>query len=36
MPMEMARCPQCMQPIGGINHQAVDGVQHADRLDSMR
>lgn len=34
MPMEEARCPTCNAPIGGTNHQAVEGVTRADDLDA--
>jgi hypothetical protein len=33
MPMEAARCPQCNAPIGGRNHEYVQGVTHADDLE---
>jgi hypothetical protein len=33
MPMQTARCPQCNAPIGGSNHQAAGGVQHADDIE---
>jgi hypothetical protein len=32
-PMETTRCPQCNSPIGGANHQAADGVQHAGDIE---
>lgn len=33
MPMETARCPQCDSPIGGQNHQPVQGVTAATDLE---
>lgn len=33
MPMQRARCPQCDAPIGGQNHQAAEGVQHAGDIE---
>jgi hypothetical protein len=33
MPMQTARCPQCNAPIGGSNHQAAEGVQHAGDIE---
>ena len=33
MPMQTARCPQCNAPIGGQNHQAAAGVQHAEDIE---
>ncbi|KAK4984361.1 hypothetical protein LTR50_006657 [Elasticomyces elasticus] len=33
MPMQLARCPQCNAPIGGIQHEAVEGVTHASDLE---
>ncbi|CAH0045925.1 unnamed protein product [Clonostachys solani] len=35
MPMEQARCPECNAPIGGQNHQAVDGVRHATEIENL-
>ncbi|CAI6083594.1 unnamed protein product [Clonostachys chloroleuca] len=35
MPMEQARCPECNAPIGGQNHQAVDGVRRAEEIESL-
>lgn len=29
MPMEEARCPQCGEPVGGLNHTPSTGVTHA-------
>lgn len=34
MPMETARCPQCDSPIGGQNHQPVQGVTAATDLET--
>jgi hypothetical protein len=31
--MQTARCPQCNAPIGGSNHQAAEGVQHAGDIE---
>ncbi|KAL7762599.1 hypothetical protein ACKLNR_009134 [Fusarium oxysporum f. sp. zingiberi] len=33
MPMEEARCSECGAPIGGRNHQAVDGVTRAENME---
>lgn len=33
MPMETSVCPQCGSPVGGHDHQAVDGVRHATDLE---
>ncbi|KAG4293627.1 hypothetical protein FPRO06_00212 [Fusarium proliferatum] len=33
MPMEVARCSECGAPIGGRNHQALDGVTHAEDIE---
>lgn len=33
MPMERARCPECGGPVGGRNHETVDGVTRARDLD---
>lgn len=33
MPMQEARCPRCGAPIGGQNHQAVEGVTAARDLE---
>lgn len=33
MPMEEARCPQCGQPIGGLDHTPSQGVRRAEDLD---
>lgn len=33
MPMETARCPQCNSRIGGLSHQAVEGVWHAGDIE---
>ncbi|CAG9977265.1 unnamed protein product [Clonostachys byssicola] len=35
MPMEQARCPECNAPIGGQNHQAVDGVRRAEEIERL-
>ncbi|PGH03096.1 hypothetical protein GX51_04283 [Blastomyces parvus] len=35
MPMEQARCPECVAPIGGQNHQAVEGVRHATEIEEV-
>jgi hypothetical protein len=35
MPMEASQCPQCGSPIGGRNHQAVDGVRPATDLEEQ-
>lgn len=32
--MEEARCPQCNSRIGGQDHVAVEGVRHAEELES--
>ena len=33
MPMEEARCPECGAPVGGQNHQAVEGVTRAENME---
>jgi hypothetical protein len=33
MPMELARCPQCGEPVGGQNHTAVEGVTRAVEME---
>ncbi|OQO13288.1 hypothetical protein B0A48_01516 [Cryoendolithus antarcticus] len=33
MAMELARCPDCNEQVGGTDHVAVAGVQHADQLE---
>lgn len=33
MPMETSQCPQCGSPVGGRNHQAVDGTRRATDLE---
>lgn len=33
MPMETARCPQCDSPIGGQNHQPIQGVTRATDME---
>ncbi|KJZ69945.1 hypothetical protein HIM_10668 [Hirsutella minnesotensis 3608] len=35
MPMEMARCPECGERIGGQNHNAVEGVQRATQIENL-
>ncbi|KAI0505882.1 hypothetical protein F5B22DRAFT_626229 [Xylaria bambusicola] len=35
MPMEQARCPECGSPVGGANHQSVEGVQRANEIDEL-
>ncbi|KAK1833598.1 hypothetical protein QBC39DRAFT_345616 [Podospora conica] len=35
MPMEMARCPECLAPIGGQNHTVVAGVERADDIEML-
>lgn len=35
MPMQEARCPECGSPVGGTNHQAVEGVRHADEIEAL-
>lgn len=35
MPMQTARCPQCGAPIGGRDHQAVEGVSRAADLEEQ-
>ena len=35
MPMEMARCPQCDEPIGGRDHQQVAGVRRAEEIERL-
>ena len=35
MPMETSVCPQCGAPVGGRNHQAVEGVKPADDMDAQ-
>ncbi|KAK0931386.1 hypothetical protein LTR91_000335 [Friedmanniomyces endolithicus] len=35
MPMELARCPACGSGIGGQNHQATEGVQHARDIETQ-
>ena len=34
MPMQQARCPECGAPVGGQNHQAVEGVTRAENMES--
>ncbi|KAK6358043.1 hypothetical protein TWF730_007397 [Orbilia blumenaviensis] len=36
MPMELARCPECGQQIGGQDHTAVVGVRPAEDLEGRR
>ncbi|ORY07796.1 NFX1-type zinc finger-containing protein 1 [Clohesyomyces aquaticus] len=33
MPMQQARCPECGAPIGGLQHQAVEGVTRATNME---
>ncbi|KAJ9620155.1 hypothetical protein H2203_007920 [Taxawa tesnikishii (nom. ined.)] len=33
MPMQTSRCPECGAAVGGLHHQAVDGVTHAGDLE---
>lgn len=33
MPMEQARCPECGAPVGGLGHQAVEGVTRARNME---
>ena len=33
MPMQTSQCPQCGSPVGGLRHQAVDGVRRATDLE---
>ncbi|KAJ5602954.1 hypothetical protein N7537_005910 [Penicillium hordei] len=33
MPMQLARCSECGAPIGGHNHQAVEGVSRAEHME---
>ncbi|PQE31572.1 NF-X1 finger and helicase domain protein [Rutstroemia sp. NJR-2017a WRK4] len=35
MPMVTSQCPQCGSPIGGQDHQAVDGVRRATDLEEQ-
>ncbi|KAF6823339.1 nf-x1 finger and helicase domain-containing protein [Colletotrichum plurivorum] len=35
MAMELARCPECGGPVGGSNHQSVEGVQHAHDIEQL-
>ncbi len=35
MPMATSTCPQCGSPVGGTNHQAVEGVRRADDLEEQ-
>ncbi|KAK3614182.1 hypothetical protein LTR56_027418 [Elasticomyces elasticus] len=35
MPMQLARCPGCGAGIGGQNHQATAGVQHAREIETQ-
>lgn len=35
MPTEQTRCPTCEAPIGGRDHQAVEGVSRADDLEQQ-
>lgn len=33
MPMELARCPECGAPVGGLNHQSTAGVTRAEQME---
>lgn len=33
MPMEEAKCPQCGAPVGGQDHEFVEGVTRAHDMD---
>jgi hypothetical protein len=33
MPMELARCPECGEPVGGRSHTAVAGVSRATEME---
>lgn len=33
MPMETSVCPQCGEPVGGTNHNSVEGVRSAADLE---
>ncbi|KAK2062305.1 P-loop containing nucleoside triphosphate hydrolase protein [Colletotrichum caudatum] len=35
MPMELARCPECDAPVGGHNHEAVEGVRRAVDIEEV-
>ncbi|KAI1423512.1 hypothetical protein F5Y12DRAFT_798354 [Xylaria sp. FL1777] len=35
MPMEEASCPECGSPVGGTDHQAVEGVRHAAEIEAL-
>jgi len=35
MPMELASCPECGQPVGGQQHRAVDGVARATEMEAI-
>lgn len=36
-PMQMARCPECNAPVGGLHHQAAEGVTRAQDInEAMR
>ncbi|KAK6443830.1 hypothetical protein FP744_10000078 [Trichoderma asperellum] len=35
MPMEEARCPECGARIGGLDHQAVEGMRHAAEIENL-
>lgn len=34
MPTEEARCPQCGERVGGIDHRPVEGVRLAEDFDA--
>lgn len=33
MPMEVARCPECNETIGGQNHMAMAGTQRDEEME---
>ncbi|KAI0380866.1 hypothetical protein F5Y04DRAFT_93270 [Hypomontagnella monticulosa] len=35
MPMQMARCPECGEAVGGTHHMPAQGVQRADDIDNL-
>jgi hypothetical protein len=34
-PMEQASCPECTAPVGGQNHEALEGVRHAVEIERV-